>query len=34
MDMVRRDDKGGNDCFPALGEGFRINAPLLKESIQ
>lgn len=24
-----RDEESGGDCFPALGEGFRINVPLL-----
>ena len=29
---MRRDGESSNDCFPALGEGFRVKVPLLTES--
>lgn len=31
MGMIRRADKGGNDCFPVLDDGFRINVPFFTQ---
>lgn len=31
---VRRHDRSGSECLPALGEDFRTHVPLLTESPQ
>lgn len=31
LGVIRRADKGGTDCFPALDDGFRINVPFFTQ---